>query len=224
MPTCDGAAMDYETARHNMVEGQIRTNRVTDLAVIDALAEVPREAFLPRPLQGVAYIDEVLPLGGGRYMMEPMVLARLLQAATIGADDVVLVVGCGSGYEAAAIARLASTVVAVESDAELAARAGESLNEQGIDNAAVVEGEIAEGYPKQGPYDVIFINGAVDDVPPAILEQLAEGGRLVSIVNTGKVGTARVISRVDGIVAGRDIFDAGTPSLPGMESAPAFVF
>ncbi|MCP5365970.1 MAG: protein-L-isoaspartate O-methyltransferase [Hyphomicrobiales bacterium] len=216
--------MDYVTARHNMVEGQIRTNRVTDPRIVAALGAVPREAFLPRPLQAVAYVDEALPLGGGRHLMEPMVLGRLLQAAEIGPDDVVLVIGAGCGYAAAVTARLGSTVVAVESDGEMAARAGANLEEQGIDNAAVVEGGLAEGYPKQGPYDVIFINGGVDQVPPAIVDQLGEGGRLVAVVNAGRVGTARLYLRTGGIVAARDLFEAGTPTLPGLEAAPAFVF
>jgi len=151
---------DFTTARLNMVESQLRTNKVTDLPLIDAFETVPRELFVPEPLRGIAYIDEDVALGGGRFVMEPRVLARLLQAAQPGPEDVALDLGCGSGYATAILSRLVATVVALEDDAALAAAANRTLGELEIDNAVVVEGRLTEGYPKQAPYNVILLGGS----------------------------------------------------------------
>ncbi|MGF1607765.1 MAG: protein-L-isoaspartate O-methyltransferase [Kiloniellales bacterium] len=223
--------MDYAAARLNMVESQLRTNRVSTPALIEAFETVPRERFLPESMRGIAYIDEDLPLGspdqhgGGRHLMEPMVLARLLQAAAGQPGDVVLEIGSGSGYAAAILARLAATVVALESDPELARQANALLNELGADNAVVVTGPLGEGYPKQAPYNVILIDGAVSAVPKAISDQLADGGRLVAVVKEG-VGLGRAIlaQRSGDHVAQRVLFDAATPYLPEFEAEPGFVF
>jgi len=216
---------DFAARRRNMVESQVRTNRVTDPAVIDALAALPRERFLDEALRGVAYLDEDIPLGGGRYLMEPMVLARLLQALEVRSGDVALVIGAGAGYAPAALARLADTVVAVESDAALAARATALLAELTIDNVAVVEGPLAEGYAKQAPFDVILFNGSVPRLPDAILAQLADRGRLGAVVSEdGGTGRAVLATRIGGTVARRDLFDAAVPPLPGMTPDPAFRF
>ncbi len=216
---------DFAAARHNMVESQIRPNRVVDPRLIAAMEEMPRERFVPKTLQSIAYIDEDLRVAEGRWLMEPMVFARLLQMARIEPGDVVLDVGCASGYSTAVIARLASTVMALESDAELAARATETLTELHIDNAAVVEGRLEEGLPKQAPYDVIVLEGAVREVPKAILDQLAEGGRLVTVVakETG-MGRGTLFLRAHGVVSRREEFDAATPLLPGFAPEPGFVF
>jgi len=215
---------DFATARHNMVESQIKPNRVTDPLVIDALAGLPREEFVPDGLQGVAYVDEALDVGGGRYLMEAMILARLLQTAMVESDDMALVVGCGSGYEAAALSRLAGTVVALESDKTVAEHANQVLLGQGIDTVAVVEGDLAGGYPSQQPYDVIFINGSVAEIPAALTAQLAEGGRLVGIVGSGPFGKATLVTKYDGVVSSRQVFDAGTPALPGLDATKVFSF
>jgi len=216
--------MDHAAARHNMVENQIRTNRVTDPMVIDALAELPREAFVPERLQGIAYVDEDLALGNDRYLMEPLVLALLLQAAEIGPDDIVLEVGSATGYGAAAIARMAATVVALESNAELAGIAERALAALDITNVAVVTEPLAEGYARQGPYDVIVFGGAVAEIPDGIAEQLAEGGRMVAVVSDGGIGRGTLFVRRAGIVSGRAVFDAGTPILSGFAKAASFVF
>lgn len=216
--------MDYAAARHNMVENQIRPNRVTDPVVLEAMSEIPREAFVPAEFDAISYVDEALALGQGRYLMEPLVLARLLQAAEVRPSDVVLEIGCGSGYGAAVLARLANTVVAVESDPALAASATETLAGLGIDIVAVVEGPLVDGYPKQAPYDVIVLGGSVSDIPPVISDQLAEGGRLVAVIDGGGVGRGVLMSRTGGALSRRDIFDAGTPALPGFAPASAFVF
>lgn len=217
--------IDYAVSRRNMVESQIRTNKVTDSGLLAVMAELPRECFVPEPLRGVAYVDEDIPLGGGRYLMEPMVLARLLQAAAVQPEDVVLDIGCATGYSAAVLARLANTVVALESHSELAARATATLADLGIDNAVVVEGPLKEGYAKQAPYDVIFIGGAVPRIPRVIADQLGEGGRLVAVVAAeAAIGRGTLVTRVGGILSDRPVFDAGTPLLPEFAPEPGFVF
>ncbi|MFQ5776198.1 MAG: protein-L-isoaspartate O-methyltransferase [Kiloniellaceae bacterium] len=217
--------VDYTAARLNMVESQLRTNKVTDTALLEAFGSIPRELFVPEPLRGIAYVDEDIEVGRGRYLMEPMVLARLLQAAQPGPLDVVLDLGCGTGYAAAILARLAATVVAVESDRDLAAAANRILPKLGIDNAVVVEGPLPEGFPGQAPYHVILINGAVAEVPKAISDQLADGGRLVTVVkNSAGMGQACLLQRSAGVVSGRVLFDAAVPLLPGFQAEPGFVF
>jgi protein-L-isoaspartate(D-aspartate) O-methyltransferase len=216
---------DFAAARHNMIEGQIRTNKVTDPALLDALASLPREQFVPVERRTAAYIDEDLRLGGERYMMEPMVLARLLQAAEPTRTDVALDVGCGTGYATAVLARLAATAIGLESDSALARTAAETLARLAIDNAIVVEGKLADGYAKHGPYDVILVNGAVVEFPPALLEQLAEGGRLVGVRRPGSgPGAAVLMLKRHGAVAGRTLFEAATPYLAGFAPTPRFVF
>ena len=216
---------DYTTARLNMVENQIRPNRVTDERVLAAIAEVPRERFVPKRLHGNAYVDEDIALGDGRYLMEPVVFARLLQAAAIGPGDVVLDIGCGTGYSAAVLGKLAGTVVALESDAVLAKEAIEALTELDVDNAAVVEGPLDAGYPRQAPYDVIVFDGSVDAVPDAITSQLVEGGRLVAVVNVAPtVGNIEVFHRLYGGLSRRKLFDAAVPVLPGFAAEHGFVF
>lgn len=208
-----------------MVEGQLRTNKVTDQRLIRAMATLEREAFLPGRLAGVAYLDEDVALGNGRYLMEPMVFARLVQAAGIGAGDVVLEVGTGSGYGTAVLAALASTVVSIESDDVLRASAGAALQSQGVDNAVLVSGDLAAGHAAQAPYDVIVVSGAVAQPPRALLDQLADGGRLVAVLRpAGEPGRATIWTRRAGIVAARQVFDANTPHLVGFEPTEAFAF
>lgn len=217
--------MNYAAARHNMVEGQIRTNRVTDPQVIQAMEEVPRELFVPKHLRGIAYRDEDIDLGGGRYLMEPLALARILQAAEIKSTEVVLDVGCASGYSAAVLGRLASTVVALESDSELAARATTLLAELSVDNVAVVTGSLVDGDASHGPYDVIVVEGAVAEIPQALTRQLAEGGRLVAVVSSESgTGRATLVVRVGDVVSSRVLFEISVADLPGFQAKPGFVF
>ncbi len=216
--------MDFAAARHNMVESQIKPNRVTDTLVMNALAELPRENFVPKALQGVAYVDEAIDIGEGRHLMEAWVLARLLQTAEVQADDIALVIGCGSGYEAAVMSYLASTVVALESNETLAKQSNEVLSDLSIDTVAVVNGGLERGYSRQAPYDVIFINGAVPKIPERLGGQLAEGGRLVAIVGEGAYGKGTLVTRYNETISSREVFDAGTPTLPGFEQDSAFSF
>ena len=217
--------MNYAAARHNMVENQVRTNRVTDPQVILALDEVPREVFVPKPLRGVAYVDSDIDLGGGRSLMGPLPFARLLQAAAIQPHEVVLDVGAATGYSSAVLARLASTVVALESDADMADRATALVGELGADNVAVVTGALSEGSAAHGPYDVIVLEGAVSHIPETLVRQLADGGRLVAVVRgeTG-LGHATVVTRVDNTFTNREIFDAAVVPLPGFQAQSVFVF
>ncbi len=219
--------MDFESARRNMVEGHIRPNRVTNSLLLSALAEVPREAFVPEALKSLAYVDEDLAVGDGRYLMKPMVLARLIQEAMVKPTDVVLQIGCGAGYAAAVLARMASTVVALESDAGLAERAAGILSGLGIDTVAIVEGPLEKGYPEQSPYDVIFFSGAIGEIPPAFADQLVEGGRLVAVVDGGTgggTGKGVLATLLGGLLGSREVFDANAAHLPGFARAPAFAF
>jgi protein-L-isoaspartate(D-aspartate) O-methyltransferase len=221
---------DFTTARTKMVDNQLRTQSVTDYEVLAAMGTVPREQFLPPASRPLAYIDSDLALtaagpdGPVRYMMEPAPLARLVQLAEVGKSDVVLVVGCGTGYSAAVLARLADSVVALEQDTDLAARASETLTDLGVDNVAVVTGSLEAGYPSEAPYDVIFVDGAVEVVPAALTDQLKDGGRLVAVVGYGRSAAATIFRRSGGDVGSRVAFDADVQPLPGFRRPKAFVF
>lgn len=218
---------DFAAARLNMVESQVRVNAVTDERLIAAMAAVPRERFVPMSLQGIAYMDEDIRISDGkapRFLMEPRVFAKLAQLAAITADDLVLDVGCGTGYSTAVLSRLAGTVVGLECDDNLAAQAGATLSDLGVDNAVVVAGPLAEGHAKQAPYDVIFLNGMVSSVPEALQKQLRENGRLVAVTGDGVSGRARLYIRSGAGFSGRDAFDANIRFLPGFEPVESFVF
>ena len=217
--------IDHAAARRNMVSGQIRTNRVTDERLIEAMEEIPRERFVPHAKRGVAYVDEDVEIAPARYLMEPMVLARLVQEASIAADDVVLDVGCGTGYAAAVVSRLAGTVVALDVDGSLAGEAERTLSGVGADNAIVVTGPLAEGYARQAPYDVILLGGAVDHLPQALADQLAEAGRIVGVLReAGGVGQATLWARHRGALSSRSLFEASLPPLPGIARPVRFEF
>lgn len=216
--------MNFAAARHNMVESQLRTNKVTDEAVLEAFDSVPREAFVAGPLRAVAYVDEDLPIGFGRYLMEPMVLARLIQLAEVQPTDTVLDVACGTGYSTAILSRLAASVVGVESEAALVQQARDTLASLGVDNAQIFQGDLTQGCPQQGPYDVILVNGMVEVLPQSLLDQLAEGGRLVAVERRDGVGRAVLRRRTDGAMAGRVAFEAAVPLLPAFAAPPQFVF
>jgi len=218
---------DFALARRNMIDGQLRPNRVTNIQLLTVIADLPRERFLPAGLASVAYADDDVPLGNGRCLMEPMILARLLQTLQPQPGDKALVVASGVGYGAALLARLVKSVVALESDAALAGSAEQTIKALGISNVRQVTGKMEEGSSAEAPYDVILIEGAVQHVPAAIVDQLAEGGRLGTVIaapSAGVLGVAQLMVKEGGVASGRPIFDAGTPALPGFSSPPRFTF
>lgn len=216
---------DYAKARHAMVHSQIRPNDVTDHRIQDAMAELPRELFVPKAERAKAYADAEVRLNEDRVTLSPMHLAKLIHAAEIKESDVVLDIGCGRGYSCALISRLAETVVGLEQEGSgFAAKAGERLSKVGADNAVVVEGDLKAGAPRQGPFDVIIVGGAVSEPPKAWFDQLADNGRLAVIERKGAVGRACVYTKARGAVGERSVFDASASFLPGFEPEPGFVF
>jgi protein-L-isoaspartate(D-aspartate) O-methyltransferase len=216
---------DYARARINMVESQLRPNRIEDRALIQAMLNVPRERFVPKSLAGVAYADEDLRLPDGHYLIEPLVLARLIQSARVAREDVVLVLGCATGYAAAVLARLAGTVILQVPDEAAAAKVEPLLDELGADNVVVITGsDPTAGHPSQAPFDVILLTGSVDTVPAALLEQIGEGGRLVAVVADQRVGRGVLFTRLRGVIGQRKLFDAQIPRLAGVAGATEFAF
>jgi len=215
---------DYDARREAMVDTQVRPSDVTRLPIIEALLAVPREDYVPASLREAAYIGENLPLGPGRTILEPRSFAKLLEALDLGPGDLVLDLGCGLGYSAAVMARMSDAVVAVEEDAALAAEAQGLLADHGVDNVALETAPLAEGAPKHGPYDAIVIEGAVEQVPAAIADQLKEGGRIVALFSEGTLGVARIGYKVEGALTWRFLFNASAPVLPGFAEERAFEF
>lgn len=222
--------VDYATQRTNMVESQVRPSDVTDRRIIRAMLELPRELFVPEPWRAIAYMDGSVPLtpahdaGVRRSLLAARVLAKLVQAAEIAPTAAVLDIGAGTGYSSALLSRLARNVVALESDGALAGAAREALRQVGADAVSVVEGELPHGWADEGPYDAILVEGGVEVVPPELLDQLKDGGRLVAIVGDRTSGRVTVWRR-DGSTFGRTtIFDASSDILPGFETARAFAF
>ena len=217
--------MDYAESRQRMVDGQIRPNRVTEARLLEALRQVPREAFVPAGLASRAYADEEVPLPGGRAMMQPMVLARLLQLAAIRPDERVLVVCAGTGYGAALVARLGARVVALEADAGLRALAAKALAGEATASLRLESGDPTQGFAAAAPYDVILVEGEIPAVPEALSAQLAEGGRLVAVLAEGKgQGVATLGRRLGGRLTTTAAFDAAVAPLPAFQPAPGFVF
>lgn len=221
---------DFATLRRKMVDSQIRTVDVTKLAVLEAFLTVPREQFVPEKLREISYIDEALPVlpeksdGIGRYLLKPAALAKLLQAADIKTEDVVLDIGAATGYSAALMSKLAASVIALESDGTLAATANDNLRTTNCDNVVVVTGPLEKGYAAEGPYDVILLEGSVDFVPETLLAQLREGGRLVVAEGQGNAAVARVYLKEDGYVSARRVFNLAVKPLEGFSKPTQFVF
>jgi protein-L-isoaspartate(D-aspartate) O-methyltransferase len=213
---------DFSTRRMVMVDTQVRPSDVTKFPIIEAMLTIPREAFVPDGSIEAAYVGENLALGPGRVVLDPRTFAKMLDALDIQPRELVLDVGCGLGYSAAVLARLADAVVAVEEDETLAAQAQRALSEQGLDNAAVIAGPLAAGAPKHGPYDAMMIEGAVEEVPEALLAQLAEGGRIAAIFAEGRLGTVRTGLKRGGGVTWRFAFNAAAPVLPGFARTRSF--
>lgn len=214
---------DFSQRRTTMVDTQVRPSDVTRFPIIDAMLTVPREDFVPPQRREAAYVGEHIALGPNRVVLDPRTLAKMLDTADIEPDEMVLDIGSGLGYSAAVAARMAEAVIALEEDATLVAEAERALSEAAADNVAVIEGPLAEGAEKHGPYDVILIQGAVQRMPQAILDQLKDGGRIVAIFDQGtSLGAVRVGYKADGVVTWRLAFNGAAPVLPGFEAEHAF--
>ena len=214
---------DFARRRTVMVDTQVRPSDVTRFPIIEAMLAVPREDFVPAERREAAYAGEHVDLGKGRVVLDPRTLAKMLDAADIQPDEIVLDVGAGLGYSSAVAARMAEAVIALEEDRALAAEAERALSAAGADNVAVVEGPLTEGAAKHGPYDVILVEGAVERMPDSLVDQLKEGGRLIAIFAEGALGIVRVGYNIDGRVNWRFAFNASAPVLPGFEARRAFV-
>ena len=215
---------DFKAAREAMVDCQVRPSDVTRYAIIDAMLAIPREKFVPKARREVAYADCEIALGGGRTMLAPRTFAKMLEAASIRKDDLVLELAPGSGYSTAILARMAQAVVAIEPVDTLRESAVATLEALEVDNAVVSDGDLTVGDPEHGPYDVIFINGAVEDLPTTLFDQLKSGGRLVVIGRNAGVSQCRVIVRSGEAVSDRYAFDASAPVLANFEKKPEFQF
>ncbi|MGE4250851.1 MAG: protein-L-isoaspartate O-methyltransferase [Parvibaculaceae bacterium] len=216
---------DFAIARSKMIVSQVRPNGITDGRIIQAMAVLPREIFVPEARRGLAYMDEDIAIGAGRSLMEPMVLAKLVQLAEIDAGDHVLHIGCGTGYATALLAALAKAVTAIDADEALAETARANLVRLGIANANIHKAAPAAGWSEGQPYDAILVDGRVPAVPPALFQQLRDGGRLVAVVGDTDVATATAYNRHDGAISSLPAFEASIGRLPGVAvDRPGFVF
>lgn len=213
---------DYAARRTMMVDTQIRPSDVTKFPIIDAMLSVPREEFVPGDKVEAAYVGENIDLGGGRVVLDPRTLAKMLDALDIQNDELVLDLGCGLGYSSAVIARMAEAVVAVEDNEDRAEEAQAALSGVGADNVALHTGVVAEGAAQHGPYDVIVLQGAAEHVPDVIIDQLKEGGRIAVLMAEGALGTVKIGYKIDGVMSWRFAFNAGAPVVVGFERHRAF--
>jgi protein-L-isoaspartate(D-aspartate) O-methyltransferase len=218
----------FSTARQNMVDGQVRTNDVTDRRILDAMLGLPREDFVPDDKRALAYLDldlDVAAAGSARrYLVKPMLTAKMLQAADIAAADNILMVGCATGYAAAIAAKLAAKVTATESDSPLVTKGNKILTQLGLSNVTFKVAEAAAGDPEGAPYDVIVLNGATEVTPEQLYGQLKDGGRLVGVFAMSLPARAMIVTHSHSDFGNRVLFDAAAPVLPGLERRPAFVF
>ena len=213
---------EFEIARKHMVDSQIRPADVTDRRLIAAFMSVPRHLFTPRARIALAYADAEVATGEQRTMMRPRDLAKLIHAAEIQPNELVLDIACGRGYSTAILAHMAETVVGLDDDEDGVARISGLLAQAGADNAVAITGDPKPGVPKQGPFDVIFVNGTINEVPQAWFDQLALGGRLVAIIRKGAIGKATVFTRSAAGIGERIVFDATAKLLPGFALEPGF--
>lgn len=215
---------DYAARRMMMVDTQVRPSDVTKFPIIDTMLTVPREMFVPAGQREAAYMGENIDIGAGRVVLEPRTLAKMLDAIDLQPTELVLDIATGYGYSSAALSRLVEAVVSLEEDDSFASEAESALSDVGADNVVVITGPMAEGAAKHGPYDAILIQGGVEAVPAALLDQLKEGGRIAAVFMEGALGVCRIGYKVDGAVSWRFAFNAGAPVLPGFSKAPAFQF
>ncbi|WP_417837708.1 protein-L-isoaspartate O-methyltransferase family protein [Thalassospira tepidiphila] len=213
---------NFSQLRTTMVDTQVRPSDVTKFPIIQSMLTVPREAFVPAAKRDAAYVGEHLDLGNGRVVLDPRVLAKMLDELDIQSDELVLDLGAGLGYSSAVIAHMAEAVIAVEEDADMAAGAANNLMEAGVDNVVVETAVLADGAPQHGPYDVVILQGGVETLPDAILSQVKSGGRIACIFLDGALGIMKLGYNIDGEINWRASFNATAPVLPGFEAKKAF--
>lgn len=213
---------DFAARRVMMVDNQVRPSDVTKLPIIEAMLAIPRERFVPGSLSEAAYVGENLALGGGRVLLDPRTLAKMLDALEIRPDDLVLDVAPATGYSSAVIARMAEAVVAVESDEALADEAEATFGALGVGNVVVERLSPVNGAPAHGPYDVVVVQGGIEVFPDSLAAQLKDGGRAAALFLDGSLGVVRIGVRHAGAMRWRDAFNAAAPLLPGFAKARAF--
>lgn len=215
---------DFAQRRTTMVDTQVRPSDVTSFPIIEAMLAIPREDFVPADKRDLAYVGGPIDIAPGRQLLDARVIGKMLDAVDVQPGDVVLEIGAGLGYITALMARMSQAVVAVEEDGDLATEAEAALGAQGLDNAAVLQAPMAEGSPKNAPFDAIFVSGGVEEVPEALLAQLREGGRIVAIFMSGALGEVRLGFKGATGISWRMEFNATAEVLPGFARAPGFVF
>lgn len=219
-------SQSFDAARKAMVESQIRANKVIDEQIIDAFSTIPRENFVPKSMRDIAYVDEDISLSSGRYVMEPMVMARLFQALELSSDSSVLVVGTGSAYGAAILSKIVSSVIAIDSRAAMVQKAEQNLAGLEIGNVAVIKAKLQDGYVEESPFDAIFIEGAIEVMPENLVSQLAPGGSIAAVwrPSGSKIGVASLWSRTGTNITRRELFNAQVPVLEEFKAKAGFEF
>lgn len=213
---------DFASRRRTMVDTQIRPSDVTKFPIIEAMLRVPREEFVPDEKVEAAYIGENLALGNGRVLLDPRTLAKMLDALQVGPTDLVLDIGCGTGYSSALMLSMAQAVVALEEDAALIESAETAFARTGAETVVLVKGTLNKGATEHAPYDVMILQGGIEEFPEDLIPQLAEGGRVCALFMQGALGVVRLGVRKGDVIGWRDIFNAAAPVLPGFEKAQAF--
>jgi len=218
--------MDFKIARKNMVENQIRANKVTSLNVINAFLDVPREKFVPDALQEISYVDEDIQLSRNRFMMKPMILARLFQSLNLKGNENILHVGSNSGYGSAILSRMCSSVISLESDKKLFETSIHTFSKMGFDNVVPLHGSMENGVEKEAPFDIIFIEGSIETEPKSLFGQLNENGKLIAIIRPAniKIGKAKLFFKISNEIGLENLFDAQVSKLSIFKSKTKFSF
>ena len=218
--------MDFKIARKNMVENQIRANKVTNLNLINAFLDVPREKFVPDALQEISYVDEDIQLSRNRFMMKPMILARLFQSLSLKGNENILHVGSNSGYGSAILSRMCSSVISLESDKKLFETSIHTFSNMGFDNVVPLHGSMENGVEKEAPFDIIFIEGSIETEPKSLFGQLNENGKLIAIIRPAniKIGKAKLFFKISNEIGLENLFDAQVSKLSIFKSKTKFSF